>query len=103
MPLSPYYAGCFISDDLASLQLAFNTAWMTAKIMGLDISQSKGEFEVSFAVHGVYWPDTGAITGAKPPKRGHLFAFGNTEVSYRIMILGTKRRGNPRSDSRQVM
>ena len=28
----------------------------------------------------------------------HLFAFGDTEESYRIMILGTKRRGNPNGE-----
>ena len=41
---------------------------------------------------------TGRMTGTRPPKRGHLFAFGNTEESYRIMILGTKRRGNPNGE-----
>ena len=35
------------------------------------------------------------MTGTKPPKRGHLFGFGNTEEFYRVMILGTKRRGTP--------
>ena len=35
----------------------------------------------------------------RPPKRGHLFAFGNTEESYRIMILGNKRRGLPSDDT----
>ena len=41
---------------------------------------------------------TGRMTGTRPPKRGHLFAFGNTEESSRIMILGTNRRGNPNGE-----
>jgi len=41
---------------------------------------------------------TGKMTGTRPPKRGHLFGLGNTEESYRVMILGTKRRGNPNDE-----
>ena len=35
------------------------------------------------------------LRGQKPPKRGYLFGFGNTEESYRIMIYGSATRGLP--------
>ena len=40
----------------------------------------------------------GEMCGPKPLKRGHLFGFGNTEESYRIMNYGTKQRGLPSDD-----
>ena len=38
---------------------------------------------------------TAAISGPRPPKTGNLFAFGDTEESYRLMILGNKQLGVP--------
>ena len=33
--------------------------------------------------------------GGKPAKVGHLYAFGNTEEPYRVLVLGCKQRGHP--------
>ena len=48
---------------------------------------------VSPATQGNY--QTGKMAGAGVLKHGHLFACGNTEESYRVMILGNERRGAP--------
>lgn len=32
--------------------------------------------------------------GGKPAKVGHLYAFGNTEEKYRVLVLGCKKRGS---------
>ncbi len=44
--------GCFLCDDLASLQLAIDTAWIICKVMGLEL-QVKDKKKTAWS--GVYW------------------------------------------------
>ena len=44
--------GCYLTDDLASLQLAFDTAWVVTKLMGLKF-MVKGKAKSAWS--GVYW------------------------------------------------
>ena len=41
-------------------------------------------------------PKSDGSGGGQPASVGHLYAFGNTEEKYRVMVLGCRRRGRTR-------
>ena len=43
-------------------------------------------------------PKSDGSGGGQPASVGHLYAFGNTEEKYRVMVLGCRRRGRTRDN-----